>query len=95
MAGHARTTRIQYAQWVTRYRESRMARTSRDLQTYLTRLSTVEKVNPKTVRQALNALKFYHENASASRSHQTPSTSRASIPTATFPSGSPTTKPWT
>jgi len=35
----------------------------RDLQSYLTRLSTVEveRVNPKTVKQALNALKFYHE----------------------------------
>jgi site-specific recombinase XerD len=32
-----------------------------DLQSFLSRLSTVERVNPKTVRQALNALKFYHE----------------------------------
>ena len=61
LVGHSRSTRIQYAQWVIRYRESRMAGTSRDLQTYLTRLATVEKVNPKTVRQCLNALKFYHE----------------------------------
>ena len=61
LIGHARTTRQQYAQWVIRYRESRMAHTSNDLQSYLTRLATVEKVNPKTVRQALNALKFYHE----------------------------------
>ena len=61
LVGHSRSTRIQYAQWVIRYRESRMARTSRDLQSYLTRLTAVEKVNPKTVRQCLNALKFYHE----------------------------------
>jgi site-specific recombinase XerD len=60
-AGHAGTTRSQYAQWVIRYRTARINRECRDLQGYLTRLSTVEKVNPKTVRQALNALKFYHE----------------------------------
>lgn len=60
-AGHAQTTREQYAQWVVRYRNERLAKTCRDLQSYLTRLSTVERVNPKTVRQALNALKFYHE----------------------------------
>lgn len=61
IAGHAVSTRQQYAQWVIRYRDARLAKTCRDLQTYLDRLSTVEKVNPKTVRQALNALKFYHE----------------------------------
>ncbi len=60
-AGHAVTTRQQYAQWVIRYRCARLARECRDLQGYLSRLSTVERVNPKTVRQALNALKFYHE----------------------------------
>jgi len=60
-AGHANTTRQQYAQWVVRYRTSRINRECRDLQSYLTRLSTVGRVNPKTVRQALNALKFYHE----------------------------------
>lgn len=38
-----------------------MARACRDLQGFLTWLSVREKVNPKTVRQALNALKFYHE----------------------------------
>lgn len=60
-AGHAVSTRQQYAQWVVRYRAQRIARTCNNLQSYLTRLSTEEKVNPKTVRQALNALKFYHE----------------------------------
>ena len=59
--GHAVTTRSQYAQWVVRYRDSRINKECRDLQEYLTRLSAVEKVNPKTTRQALNALKFYHE----------------------------------
>lgn len=59
--GHALTTRKQYAHWVIRYREARIKKLCRDLQSYLTRLSTVEKVNPKTVKQALNALKFYHE----------------------------------
>lgn len=60
-AGHSVSTRKQYAHWVLRYRCARLARECRDLQGYLTRLSTVERVNPKTVRQALNALKFYHE----------------------------------
>jgi site-specific recombinase XerD len=60
-AGHAPTTREQYAQWVVRYRNERLLKSCHNLQSYLTRLSTVEKVNPKTVRQALNALKFYHE----------------------------------
>lgn len=60
-AGHAVTTREQYAQWVVRYRNARIDKHCRDLQGFLTRLSTVEKVSPKTVKQALNALKFYHE----------------------------------
>jgi site-specific recombinase XerD len=60
-AGHAKKTREQYAMWVVRYRQCRMDKVCRDLQGFLTRLSTVDRVNPKTVRQALNALKFYHE----------------------------------
>jgi site-specific recombinase XerD len=60
-AGHSINTRKSYRGWMLRYRAARRARHCRDLQTYLTRLSTVERVNPKTVRQALNALKFYHE----------------------------------
>ena len=38
-AGHAPTTREQYAQWVVRYRNERLAKTCCDLQSYLTRLS--------------------------------------------------------
>lgn len=60
-AGHLVNTRKSYRAWVMRYRQARKARLCRDLQTYLTHLSTVERVNPKTVKQALNALKFYHE----------------------------------
>lgn len=60
-AGHLINTRKQYRAWVLRYREARKSRIVRDLQGFLTHLSTVERVNPKTVRQALNALKFYHE----------------------------------
>jgi site-specific recombinase XerD len=61
--GHAQTTRDQYQQWVRRYREARKSRICRNLQGYLTYLASDEKarVNPKTVHQALNALKFYHE----------------------------------
>lgn len=60
-AGHLVNTRKTYRGWVMRYRRARQAKLCRDLQSYLTHLSTVERVNPKTIRQALNALKFYHE----------------------------------
>ncbi|MEY2905681.1 MAG: hypothetical protein RLZZ408_152, partial [Verrucomicrobiota bacterium] len=60
-AGHLVNTRKSYRGWVLRYRSARRSGLCRDLQGYLDRLSTVERVNPKTVRQALNALKFYHE----------------------------------
>jgi len=60
-AGHLVNTRKCYRGWMLRYREARRLKLCRDLQTYLDRLATVERVNPKTVRQALNALKFYHE----------------------------------
>lgn len=60
-AGHALTTRKTYRGWIMRYRSARKSRVCHDLQSYLTHLSTVERVNPKTVKQALNALKFYHE----------------------------------
>jgi len=60
-AGHAVNTRKTYQAWVIRYRQARKDRLCRDLQSYLDRLTTVEGVNPKTVKQALNALKFYHE----------------------------------
>jgi site-specific recombinase XerD len=61
VAGHSRATRVQYAQWVVRYREARISRACLDLQGFLTNLSVLEGLNPKTIRQALNALKFYHE----------------------------------
>jgi site-specific recombinase XerD len=61
--GHVLTTREQYQQWVRRYRHARKTRICRNLQGFLTYLASdpEAKVNPKTVRQALNALKFYHE----------------------------------
>lgn len=61
--GHVITTREQYQQWVRRYREARKTQICRNLQGFLTYLSSDPKarVNPKTVHQALNALKFYHE----------------------------------
>lgn len=62
-AGHALTTRDQYQAWVRRYRRARREKVCRDLQGFLTYLATDEeaRVNAKTVRQALNAMKFYHE----------------------------------
>lgn len=61
--GHSKTTRDQYQQWVRRYRFARQSKICKNLQGYLTYLASDDeaKVNPKTVRQALNALKFYHE----------------------------------
>jgi site-specific recombinase XerD len=62
-AGHRINTRKSYRGWVMRYRLARKMGICRNFQGYLTYLSTDPraKVNPKTVRQALNALKFYHE----------------------------------
>lgn len=60
-AGHLVNTRKCYRAWMLRYRAARRAGQCRDLQTYLDHLTTVESVSPKTVKQALNALKFYHE----------------------------------
>jgi site-specific recombinase XerD len=61
--GHSLNTRKSYRGWMLRYREARKSNACRNLQDFLTYLSTdpKAKVNPKTVRQALNALKFYHE----------------------------------
>ena len=60
-AGHLVNTRKTYRAWILRYRLARKKRICKDLQGFLTHLSTVERVNPKTVKQALNALRFYHE----------------------------------
>ena len=60
-AGHFVNTRKTYRGWVMRYRRARQSKTVSNLQVFLTYLSTVDRVNPKTVKQALNALKFYHE----------------------------------
>jgi site-specific recombinase XerD len=60
---HGRTTIEQYGAWVRRYRATRKAEICRNLQGFLDYLASdpKDRVNPKTVRQALNALKFYHE----------------------------------
>lgn len=60
-AGHRLNTRKSYRRWVMHYRSLRITRTVSDFQTYLDHLSTVDRLNPKTIRIALNALKFYHE----------------------------------
>jgi len=60
-AGHLVNTRKAYRGWMLRYRAARRQKLCRDLQTFLDHLATVQRVNPKTVRQSLNALKFYHE----------------------------------
>ena len=62
-AGHLVNTRKTYRAWMLRYRDARRSGVCGDLQGFLTYLATdrVARVSPKTVRQALNALKFYHE----------------------------------
>lgn len=57
--GHRVRTREQYRRWMLRYRKARRGNICRDLQGFLSYLT--RKTNPKTVHQALNALKFYHE----------------------------------
>lgn len=60
---HVQTTIAQYWAWVRRYREARKGKICSNIQGFLTYLATdpEARVNPKTVHQALNALKFYHE----------------------------------
>ena len=60
---HAETTIEQYGAWVRRYRAARKDFICSNLQGFLDYLASdpEARVNPKTVRQALNALKFYHE----------------------------------
>ena len=62
--GHLYNTRRTYRGWMIRYRKARRARACRDFQGYLDLLSSgsadIERVSPKTVHQALNALVFYH-----------------------------------
>lgn len=61
--GHRVNTRKSYRGWMLRYRQFRKDKKGKNLQDYLTYLASDPraKVNPKTVRQAVNALKFYHE----------------------------------
>lgn len=61
--GHALNTRKTYRHWVIRYREARLAHRCRDLQGWLDMLATgTDRVGPKTIKQALNALIFYHRH---------------------------------
>lgn len=61
--GHSLNTRKTYRHWVIRYREARLARSCHDLQSWLDLLATgPDRVSPKTIKQALNALVFYHRH---------------------------------
>lgn len=59
-AGHLRNTRRCYRGWLLRYIDGALAGRYRDLQGYLDHLSAHDGLNPKTVRQALNAMVFFH-----------------------------------
>lgn len=61
--GHLRTTRKTYRGWLLRYMAGAQAGRWSDLQGFLDHLSSGrEPVNPKTVKQALNALVFFYKN---------------------------------
>jgi site-specific recombinase XerD len=60
-AGHLRETRKTYRRWLCRYIDGAAAGKFKDLQGFMTHLSANEGLNPKTVRQALNALVFFHK----------------------------------
>lgn len=59
-AGHLRTTRKTYRGWLCRYIDGASSGRFSDLQGFLTHLTTVDQLNPKTVKQALNAMVFFH-----------------------------------
>lgn len=60
---HRQKTIDQYGAWVMRYRRARRDGVCRNLQGYIDFLASDPdaRVNPKTIHQALCALKFYHE----------------------------------
>ena len=61
-AGHLRETRKTYRGWLSRYVDGAGAGKFSDLQGFMTHLAVNEGLNPKTVRQALNAMVFFHKN---------------------------------
>ena len=59
--GHRKTTRVAYRYWVVRYSESLIKGHCSDLQTFLDTLVTgPARISSATVKQALNALVFFH-----------------------------------
>jgi site-specific recombinase XerD len=60
--GHRRSTRRTYLGWLIRYISGLQAGCFSDLQGFLTQLAVNEKLDPKTVRQALNAMVFFYKH---------------------------------
>lgn len=62
--GHLRNTRKTYRGWLVRYIDGAKSGRFSVLQGFLDELSTdpARRVNPKTVRQALNAMVFFYKN---------------------------------
>lgn len=58
--GHLLNTRKTYRGWVSRYIDGLKARTFTDLQGFLDHLTTADQLNPKTIKQALNAIVFFY-----------------------------------
>lgn len=61
-AGHLYNTRKTYRGWLLSYIKGTKSGHFRDLQGFLDHLTTRQQLNPKTVRQALNALAFFYKN---------------------------------
>lgn len=60
-AGHSYNTRKTYRHWLTRYIYGAKDGHHSDLQGFLDDLSTRQRLNPKTVKQALNAMVFFYK----------------------------------
>lgn len=60
--GHRVNTRKTYRHWLCRYIAGASDGRWSNLQGFLDDLTSVQRVNPKTVKQALNAMVFFYKN---------------------------------
>lgn len=60
--GHLLNTRKTYLHWLCRYIDGAASGRFSDLQEFLDHLVIVDQLNPKTVRQALNAMVFFYKS---------------------------------
>lgn len=60
--GHVRSTRKMYRHWLCRYIAGSKDGVYSDLQGFFDHLTNTLELNPKTIRQALNAMVFFYKN---------------------------------